>query len=37
MPPIEQLQQHLRILRMHTAVDVIGDFLATSTRQTSSL
>lgn len=37
MPQIEQLQQHLRILRMPTAVDVIGDLLATATRETWSL
>ena len=37
MPQIEQLQQHLRTLRMPTAVDVISDLLATATRETWSI
>ena len=37
MPQIEQLQQHLRTLRMPTAVEVINDLLATATRETWSL
>ena len=37
MPQIEQLQQHLRTLRMPTAVDVIDDLLITATRETWSI
>ncbi len=37
MPQIEQLKQHLRTLRMPTAVEVISDLLATATRETWSL
>jgi DNA replication protein DnaC len=37
MPQIEHLQQHLHTLRMPTAVDVIGDLLATATREAWSL
>lgn len=37
MPQIEQLQQHLRTLRMPTAVEVIDDLLTIATRETWSL
>jgi DNA replication protein DnaC len=32
--PLEQIQQHLRSLRMPTAVEVVGDLLTTATRET---
>ena len=34
MSPLEQIQQHLRSLRMPTAVEVVGDLLTTATRET---
>jgi len=34
MLPLEQIQQHLRSLRMPTAVQVVGDLLTTATRET---
>ena len=33
MSQIEQIRQHLRILRMPTAVEVISDLLTTATRE----
>jgi hypothetical protein len=37
MSQLEQIQQHLRILRMPTAVEIVGDLLATATREVWSL
>lgn len=37
MSPLEQIQQHLRILRMPTAVEIVGDLFATATRESWSL
>ena len=37
MSPLEQIQQHLRTLRMPTAVEIVGDLLTTATRETWSL
>jgi hypothetical protein len=34
MPPLEQIQQHFRSLRMPTAVEIVGDLLTTATRET---
>jgi len=34
MSPLEQIQQHLRTLRMPTAVEIVGDLLQTATRET---
>ena len=34
MLPLEQIQQHLRTLRMSTALEIIPDLLATATRET---
>ena len=34
MSPLEQIQQHLRTLRMSTAVEIIPNLLATATRET---
>ncbi len=34
MSPLEQIQQHLRTLRMPTAVEIVGDLLTTATRET---
>lgn len=34
MSPLEQIQQHLRNLRMPTAVEIVGDLLTTATRET---
>ena len=34
MSPLEQIQQHLRSLRMPTAVEVVGELLTTATRET---
>ena len=34
MLPLEQIQQHLRTLRMPTAVEIVGDLLTTATRET---
>ena len=37
MSQLEQIQQHLRILRMPTAIDIVGDLLLTATRETWSI
>jgi DNA replication protein DnaC len=37
MSPLEQIQQHLRTLRMPTAVETVADLLTTATRETWSL
>jgi DNA replication protein DnaC len=34
MSPLEQIQQHLRSLRMPTAVEIVGNLLTTATRET---
>ena len=34
MSPLEQIQQHLRTLRMPTAVEIVGDLLTSATRET---
>lgn len=34
MSPLEQIHQHLRSLRMPTAVEIVGDLLTTATRET---
>ncbi len=34
MSPLEQIQQHLRSLRMPTAVETVADLLTTATRET---
>ncbi len=34
MSALEQIQQHLRTLRMPTAVEIVGDLLTTATRET---
>jgi len=36
MSPLEQIQGHLRSLRMPTAVEIVGDLLTTATRETWS-
>ncbi len=36
MSPLEQIQQHLRSLRMPTAVETVADLLTTATRETWS-
>ena len=33
MPPLEQIQQHLRTLRMPTAVEIVDNLLQTATRE----
>jgi DNA replication protein DnaC len=37
MPSLEQIQQNLHTLRMPTAVEVVGDLLATASRETWTL
>jgi len=34
MSPLEQIQQHLRTLRMPTAVQTVTELLSTATRET---
>ena len=37
MSPLEQIQQHLRTLRMPTAVETVTELLSTATRETWTL